>query len=83
MSRLLVYHPFPEVDFKKELDHRILQNEPFSNRELITLLYDTLNGLYYLQKIGFEHGKFGPEWIAKTLSGYAIIEDPLNNNKLP
>ena len=49
----------------------------------MTLLYDTLNGLYYLQKIGFEHGKLGPEWIAKTLSGYAIIEDPLNNNKLP
>ena len=49
----------------------------------MTLLYDTLNGMYHLQKIGYVHGKFGPEWVAKTLSGYAVMEDPLNNNELP
>ena len=83
LSRLLVYHPFPEVDFRKELDHRIQKNDYFSQRELMTLLYDTLHGMYHLQKLGYCHGKFGPEWVAKTLSGYAIIDDPLNNNDLP
>jgi hypothetical protein len=40
-------------------------------------MYDLLYGLWHLQQLGFNHGKFGPEFVAKTTTGFAILDDAL------
>jgi serine/threonine protein kinase len=77
--RIEVFMPYPEEDLAKELKERQVENRPFSNKEITFLLYDAVNGLSHMQQLGFVHGNLGPEFIARTTTGYAIMEDPLLN----
>jgi hypothetical protein len=40
-------------------------------------MYDIMYGMWHMQQMGYSHGKFGPEFIAKTTTGYAVIDDPM------
>lgn len=71
--------PYPEEDLAKELKQRKAENRPFSNKEITFLLYDVINGLSHMQQLGFVHGNLSPEFIARTTTGYAMMEDPLLN----
>lgn len=35
--------------------------------------------MYHLQKLDCKHGAFAPEWVAKTTTGYAVIDHPLRD----
>ena len=72
-----VFVPYPEEDLYKEISERIDQNIPFSNQEMTTLLYDIVGGHNHIQKLGFHHGEFDPNWVALTTTGYAVVENPL------
>jgi len=76
-SLIGVYMPFPEEDLHKELRRRKKFRKPFSNKEITFLLYDLLNGLYHLNLMGVPHGTINPDFVARTTTGYAIIDDPL------
>lgn len=78
-SAISVISPYPEEDFLRELKKRIKQNLSFRAEELECLMDCCLKGLSHLQRLGIEHGKLAPEWIALTTTGYAIIDDPLHD----
>ena len=40
-------------------------------------MYDLIIGFAHLQELGIWHGKFSPEWVARTTAGYAVMEDPV------
>ena len=71
--------PFPEEDLAKEIKTRMMYSQPFSNKELTFLLYDLVNGMSHLQQLGFVHGCLRPEFVARTTTGYAVMEDPFLN----
>jgi len=75
--KLDVYIPFAEEDLQKEVRKRILYDQHFSNQEITFLLYDIVYGMCHLQELGFVHGLFGPEFVARTTTGYAVMENPL------
>ena len=74
--RVQVFMPCPEVDLKMELNRRQMFSSDFTNKEVTLLLYNIIFGLAEMQKLGLNHGRFGPEFVAKTGHGYAIVEDP-------
>lgn len=78
MPVLKLFMPFPEENLETELVERIKIKKPFNNKEITYLMYDLLHGFYHLQFLGFSHCKFGPEFVAKTTTGYAILDDPLH-----
>ena len=73
--RLSVYTPKPQEDLAQEIRKRIQQVQPFTTHELTNLFYDVILGLAHLQGLGIVHGKFRPEWVARSTTGYAIIDD--------
>lgn len=75
---LKLFMPFPEENLETELQERIKEKKPFDNQEITYLMYDLMLGFYHLQSLGFSHCKFGPEFIAKTTTGYAILDDPVH-----
>lgn len=77
ITKLNIFMPIPDEDVKKEIKRRFDNKNPFTNMELTFLLYDVVFGLAHLEDIGVNHGKFGPEWIALTTTGYAVMEDPV------
>ena len=74
-----LYMPYPEEDLRKELRGRRHSQISFTNQEITFLLYDVLNGLYHMQLLGLCHGKLTPSFIANTLQGYAVLEDPMHD----
>ncbi len=72
-----LYTPFPHETLDMELQKRIEKSRPMNNREITYLMYDLIYGMHHLQQLGFNHGKFGPEFVAKTTTGYAILDDPV------
>ena len=74
---LKLYTPYPHETLDLELQMRLERQNPLNNKEITYLMYDLLYGLYHLQGLGFNHGKFGPEFVAKTTTGYAILDDPM------
>lgn len=83
MANLEVFTPFPEEDLEKELKERIDEGASYTNSEITGLLYDTINGMFHLQKLGFAHGKLSPAWIARTTTGFAILDDLLDDPQFP
>lgn len=77
ITKLKLFMPIPDEDLKKEIKNRADEKNPFTNMELTFLLYDMVFGLAHLEDIGINHGKFGPEWVARTTTGYAVMEDPV------
>lgn len=75
---LKLFAPFPEENLETELIERIKEKRPFNNKEITYLMYDLMLGFYHLQCLNFSHCKFGPEFVAKTTTGYAILDDPLH-----
>lgn len=75
---LKLFYPFPEENLEEELGERIKEKKAFNNQEITYLMYDLILGFYHLQHLGFSHCKFGPEFVAKTTTGYAILDDPLH-----
>lgn len=71
-----LYMPFPHEDLAKEISERARKNLKFSDSEITFLMYDVMNGLYHIQKLGLYHGRVNPLFVAKTVNGYAIIDDP-------
>lgn len=71
-----LYMPFPEEDLRKEITRRAQNESNFGNKEITFLMYDVLNGLYHLQILGLCHGRVNPLFIARTTTGYAVIDDP-------
>lgn len=48
-----------------------------TDKEFTFILYDLIIGFCHLQELGIWHGKFSPDWVARTTTGYAVMEDPL------
>lgn len=48
-----------------------------TDKEFTYLLYDLIIGFCHLQNMNIWHGKFSLDWIARTTTGYAVMEDPL------
>ena len=74
---LYVLFPYPEEDLQSELRKRAVVGADFSNFEMTNLLYNVIYGMSHLQEIGVNHGQLRPEWLAKTTTGFAVMEDPL------
>jgi serine/threonine protein kinase len=74
-----LYMPYPEEDLRKDLRRRVSHKRGFTNQEITFLFYDVLNGLYHMQILGICHGKLNPSFIARTLHGYAVLEDPMHD----
>lgn len=81
--------PFPEEDLGHELKERKQNrhirflNEKFTNREITLLMYNLILGMHHLHRLGFPVPYLSPRWIAKTTTGYAILDNPLVNLQLP
>ena len=75
---LRLYMPYPEENLEDELKKRITESRPFDNREMTYMMYDLLQGFYHLQTLGFAHNRFGPEFVATTTTGFAILDDPMH-----
>lgn len=73
------FTPYPEEDLTKDIAERVASNQVYSNREVTSLLYDLVGAGLHLQKMGFVHTSISPDWVALTTTGYALIEDPLQN----
>jgi hypothetical protein len=43
------------------------------------MLYDVLNGLYHMKLMGVSHGLVSPDFVARTTTGYAVLDDPLHD----
>ena len=76
--RLEIYIPYPDEDLSQEIQNRIKFSKNFSSKELTYLLYNMLYGLAHMTKLGLTHGKLGPEFLAKTTTGYAVMDDPFH-----
>lgn len=81
--------PFPEEDLGHELKERKQNrnirflNEKFTNKEITLLMYNLILGMHHLHRLGFPVPYLSPRWIAKTTTGYAILDNPLVNLDLP
>ena len=72
-----LFIPTPDEDLKKEIKRRADQRKSFTNMEMTFLLYDIVFGMAHMEDLKLSHGKFGPEWVALTTTGYAVMEDPV------
>lgn len=72
-----LFMPYPHDTLDKELQMRIEKSNPLNNKQITYLMYDIMYGMYHLQTLGYNHGKFGPEFVARTTTGYAILDDPM------
>lgn len=78
--QMKILMPYPEEDLTKELKNRMDFDRPFTNKEMTFMLYDLINGMAHLQKLGFVHGSFSPDFVARTTTGYAVMENPVLNH---
>jgi len=83
MHKIVILFPFPEEDLRKEIIERNTNDQPYSNKEITTMLYDIVNGMAHLQSLGIYHTRFAPEFVALTTTGYAIVEDPICDKSIP
>jgi hypothetical protein len=81
--KLQVVTPFPGEDLAQEINRRREHQKPYSNLEITNLLYNTIYGNAHIQKLGFTHGDFAPKWVARSTTGYAVMENPLRNPFCP
>jgi hypothetical protein len=77
MTKAKIITAMPDEDLKKEIKKKAETRQPYTNMEMTFLLYDLVFGLAHMEDMGLNHGKFGPEWVALTTTGYAVMEDPL------
>lgn len=81
--------PHPEEDLAKDLRKKLkgeklrLKNEKFSDKELTLLMYNLILGMHHLHKMGFSAPYLSPKWIAKTTTGYAVLDDPYVDLRQP
>lgn len=80
--RVKEYLPYPDIDLQKLLQERKLSNAFYSSEELTMLMYHLLQGCQHLESLSQFHGHLSPQWIAVTVAGYAIIEDPLFDRQM-
>lgn len=73
--------PYPSETLQKEVDLRDKSNQHFTSKELTFILYNMIYGLGHMQEMGIGHGKLSPHFLARTTTGYAIMEDPLSQPK--
>lgn len=64
----------PDEDLQKELQNT---KNYLSEFRILTLIYDCLIGLSHLEELGICHSCLNPSFIARTTTGYAIVDDPL------
>jgi hypothetical protein len=60
-----------------DLEHGKLTPFDLSDKEFTFILYDLIIGFCHLQEMNIWHGKFSPDWVARTTTGYAVMEDPM------
>ena len=76
-----LYMPFPEEDLDKELRMRRQAGTQLSNKEITFLMYDIMSGLHHLYSIGLYHRTLSPMFVARTTTGYALLDDPLLSSR--
>lgn len=69
--------PLVEEDLHIEIQEAAREKTPFEEQTMTTLLYDSLIGMAHLEELSIEHSSLSPSCIARTVSGYAIVDDPL------
>lgn len=77
--KLRIFHPLAEEDLGLEIKKRQVSLDAFSNQEMTILMYSVIFGMAHLQELGYVHGQLQPHWIAKTTTGYAVMQHPLFN----
>jgi len=77
MTKTKIITAMPDEDLRKEIKKKAEGRQPYTNMEMTFLLYDIVFGLAHMEDLNLNHGKFGPEWVALTTTGYAVMEDPL------
>lgn len=81
LYKVTAYTPYPGKDLSKEIKERRMDENHFSHFEITSMLYNLIYGMSHLQKLGFAHGKFRPEFVALSTTGYAVMEDPFHDPK--
>lgn len=66
----------PPHDLLQEIQLRSSQNRPFRTSEMTRLFYHVVHGMAHLQKLGFIHCCFGPEFIALFIKKRSSVTFP-------
>ena len=77
--QLSIYTRYFQNDLKCEIMYMIQRNIIASNKQLLYLLIDVVNGLADLERNRISHGNLTPDFIVKGNKNYKVIENFLTN----